>query len=194
MSLDSSPYTAPSSDISTNSSENDSICQLPRVNLLIVFSLIFFSLGIYYYYWMFSRTKIINRVCDRKISPLLSSLVVVLFVGSLILGLYLLFAVRLGWDYDSQIILAESVVNYSCLITSIFWLFAIRDRLHYMCKANKRSSFWMNWFFTFLGAALYLQYKINQVIDHKEYLRNLELNDKFQPSKSFDDGVLRATR
>ncbi|RDH46408.1 DUF4234 domain-containing protein [Zooshikella ganghwensis] len=194
MSLDSSPYTAPSSDISINNAKGEEVFQLPKFSAWGVLFLMIITLGIYYYYWLYSRTKVINRICDRKISSILTGVVLSLFVVSLILSLYRGLTEDSGSPYDLQLALAEAIFNIACSIATLFWLYAIRNRLHYMCKLNKRSAFWMSGFLTFIANAIYLQYKINQVIEHKEHMNKIELNDKFQPSQSFDDGVLRATR
>ncbi|RDH41565.1 DUF4234 domain-containing protein [Zooshikella ganghwensis] len=167
MSLDNSPYATPSSEISISSSGENGICQLPRFSAWMVLLLMIVTLGFYYYYWLYTRTLIINRVCKHKISTSLSGSVIALFVVTLILGIYSIIAERFGLVYDSQIALADSIFNLACSVTSIFWLFTIRNRLHYMCKANKTGPFWMNGLITFFGTAIYLQYKITRLLTIK---------------------------
>ncbi|MBU2713502.1 DUF4234 domain-containing protein, partial [Zooshikella harenae] len=156
MILDKSPYSAPSSEISNHNTGGEGIYQLPRFSAWGVLFLMIITLGIYYYYWLYSRTVIINRICDRKVSSILSGSVLVLFVVSFILSLCQVFAEEIGFTYDLQLAFAEAIFNLASSITTLFWLFAIRNRLHYMCKSNKRSLFWMNGFITFIANAIYL--------------------------------------
>lgn len=141
-------------------SQAHAIQALPRVSVWAVLGLSIISLGLYYTYWLFTRTQIINRLSDKPISPTLVHTV----LGLLMLNLILSFVSGYNPDNeDYQQLASISGLSYSLL--NLFWVFTVRQRLHKMTQAGERSLFWINGIWTFLFQVLYLQFKINEYID-----------------------------
>ncbi len=133
---------------------------LPRVSVWAVLGLSIVSLGLYYTYWLFTRTQIINRLSDKPIPPALVHTV----LGLLMLNLILSFVSGYNPDNEQYQQLASiSGLSYSLL--NLFWVFTVRQRLHKMTQAGERSLFWINGIWTFLFQVLYLQFKINEYIE-----------------------------
>jgi hypothetical protein len=144
----------------TSTSQDHALQALPRVSVWAVLGLSIISLGLYYTYWLFTRTQIINRVIDRPIPMILVHTV----LGLLMLNLILSFVSGYNPDNEQYQQLARiSGLVYS--LFNLFWVFTLRQRLHKMTQAGERSLFWINGIWTFLFQVLYLQFKINEYIE-----------------------------
>lgn len=133
---------------------------LPRVSVWAVLVLSIISLGLYYTYWLFTRTQIINRVTDRPISMILVHSV----LGLLMLNLIVSFVSGYNPENEQYRQLA-GIIGLSYSLLNLFWVFTLRQRLHKMTQAGERSLFWINGLWTFLFQVLYLQFKINEYIE-----------------------------
>lgn len=173
MSSADSPYSAPNSDLSTATYGPEGIYELPRFSAWGVFFLSIVTVGFYYYYWLYRRTLIINRVCDHKISMILPHIILVYIVVSAIYAFYSGYSIAYS-SYEPPLYQYLQPANYFCTFLSYIWLFAIRNRIHYMCILEKTNVFWIGRFFTVIGSNIYLQYKINQMIDHRTFSFNKE--------------------
>jgi hypothetical protein len=145
---------------STTDNHAHALQALPRVSVWAALGLSIVSLGLYYTYWLFTRTQVINRVCDKPISMTLVHTV----LGLLMLNLILSFVSGYNPDNEQYQQLARiSGLVYS--LFNLFWVFTLRQRLHRMTQAGERSLFWINGIWTFLFQVLYLQFKINEYIE-----------------------------
>jgi len=157
---DENPYSAPAAALDTELSTNARMQSLPRFSAWYVFGLSVITLGFYFTYWMFTRTNIINRVHDEKISMNLVYTVLGLLLANLIIsfvsGMY-------PENADYQLLANLSSLAFS--ITSLFWAFTMRNRIHQMSHASNLNSYWMGGIMTFFFQALYMQYKINEYLD-----------------------------
>ncbi|HEY9201118.1 MAG TPA: DUF4234 domain-containing protein [Gammaproteobacteria bacterium] len=152
------PQQDPASTPST--SQGHALQALPRVSVWAALGLSIISLGLYYTYWLFTRTQIINRVTDKPIPMILVHTV----LGLLMLNLILSFVSGYNPDNEDYQQLARiSGLVYS--LFNLFWVFTLRQRLHKMTQAGERSLFWINGIWTFLFQVLYLQFKINEYIE-----------------------------
>ena len=133
---------------------------LPRVSVWAALGLGIISLGLYYTYWLFTRTQIINRVAEKPIPVILVHSV----LGLLMLNLILSFVSGYNPDNEQYQLLA-SITGLIYSLLNLFWVFSMRQRLHQMTQAGERSLFWINGIWTFLFQALYLQFKINEYND-----------------------------
>jgi len=134
--------------------------KLPRFSAWGVFGLSIISLGLYYTYWLFTRTQIINQIQDQKIPMGLAHTVIGLLMVNLI------FSLMSGANPDNEDYRQLASISGLCFnLGNLFWVFIIRQRIHRMTKAGEQSLFWLNGIFTFLFQVLYLQYKINEYID-----------------------------
>ncbi|MGI0116076.1 DUF4234 domain-containing protein [Zooshikella sp. RANM57] len=176
MSSANSPYAAPTSDLALDTFRKEGIYELPRFSACGVFFLTLVTFGLYYYYWMYRRTVIINRVCDRKISMHIPNLVIVYCIVSFIYGIYQNYIIYTSGRIPEPF-LVEYIMQIIFLVLATFWLYNIRNRLNYMFKAKKKDMFWIGGILTFFGNAIYLQYKVNKFIDHTSQNLNQEFNE-----------------
>lgn len=176
MSSTNSPYAAPNSDLSPDTYGEEGVYELPRFSAWGVFFLTLVSFGLYYYYWMYKRTVVINSVCDDKISMHIPYIVIFYGIVSFIYGLYQNYTIHTG-SYMPQFLLVEAFIHIIFLILAVFWLYTIRNRLNYIFQANKTDKFWISGILTFFGTIIYLQYKMNKVIDHQTHSLNQEFKE-----------------
>ncbi|WP_163832268.1 DUF4234 domain-containing protein [Spartinivicinus ruber] len=164
MSVDQSPYAVPNANLVADSSKDNGISQLPRFSAWGVFFLTLITLGIYYYIWMYKRTKVINTVCNKKIPTGLTNTAISLYIINFLMNIYI---GAVGEGVDSSVIMVENIISIVAVILSIIWLYTIRNRLHVIENVSKDSKFWIGGILTFFFSTIYLQYKINQMIDEK---------------------------
>ncbi len=157
------PQPDPSSNNSTTpavDSQRHALQALPRVSVWVALGLSIISLGLYYTYWLFTRTQIINRVTDKPVSMILVHSV----LGLLMLNLIVSFVSGYNPENEQYRQLA-GIIGLSYSLLNLFWVFTLRQRLHKMTQAGERSLFWINGLWTFLFQVLYLQFKINEYIE-----------------------------
>lgn len=151
------PYRAPEAEV-----ENTPTGKLgevfDRFSAWAVLGLSIITFGIYSIYWQYSRTQRINERMTYQISSLFVNIAVFLWAISLIAN---------AGDFLPPIvagILAVGSLGY--LIMYFIWCYKIRSAIHLYVNAEKGSYAWANAFLTIFGP-LYLQYKINKIIDNE---------------------------
>ena len=156
------PYSPPEADLQTINTSN-LIENIPRFSAWGVFGLTVITFGIYYVYWLFTRTKILNKVIDDKISMGLAYTV----IGLLSVNFTLSF--MSGMDPgNTDLVLASNLVNLAYAIANLFWVFTFRNRIHQITNADKEQGYWLGGIMTFFFQVIYLQYKINEYIDNSK--------------------------
>lgn len=157
---DSDPYTSPSAGLETGVTDNKNMQKLPRISTWHVFALNILTLGLYYPYWLYTRSMIINQVHTNKIpSNLINTVLAILIIN-------LLFSLVSGQQTaPDEEKAASSLLSLLYIVSSWYWAFTIRNRIHQMTHAVKHSGYWLNGILTLLFPLLYLQYKINEYID-----------------------------
>lgn len=158
---DNDPYHTPSADLNTEVASNRRMQSLPRLSAWIVFGLTIITLGLYYTYWLFTRTKIINQVHSDKISNGLVSTVLGLLLVNIIISF---FSAAYPDNTDYAMLANLSSIVYS--LSNLYWVFTVRNRIHQMSHANNQTGYWLGGVMTFLFQVLYMQYKINEYIDN----------------------------
>ena len=134
--------------------------KLPRISTWHVFALNILTLGLYYPYWLYTRTMIINQVHTKKIPDSLISTVFAILIINI---LFAFVAGAPAEEQTNQVTLNPLSLMY--IISTWLWAFTIRNRIHQMTHAVKHSGYWLNGILTVLFPLLYLQYKINEYID-----------------------------
>ena len=160
MPSNSDPYNTPAADLQAGLTDNTPIKRLPRISVWYVFALNILTLGLYYPYWLYTRSSIINQLLTNKIPLNLISTVLGLFLINLVFS-FMSGSQPDNLDYKT----ASSLSTLIYSISTLFWAFAIRNRLHQMSHASKKSEDWISAILIILFQMLYLQYKINQYID-----------------------------
>lgn len=150
-----------------------SFAAFPRVSPTLTLVLTLVTLGFYVPWWLYTRTRVLNRLCPQKpVSSLLTALC---------LGAYIMLMV-LAWQMPEHVSFQEiftnpelqNVVSAASFVglLQIIWLVVFCQRLNLCTQAAPGHSLHANYAilvltnFLILNVA-YLQYKINQAIDSK---------------------------
>lgn len=129
---------------------------------LILFSLITF--GIYTWWWMYSRSVILNSVLpeEQRINTNFMHLCLGGFVVTLLL------AIAAGFQLDN--ISLQNTVNILSLalnILVIVWVLHFRRGVHFLLGQDK-TAYHMNLFWTLLFQVFYMQHKLNLIRAHSQ--------------------------
>ena len=157
---DSDPYNTPDSALEVQITDNKQMQSLPRISTWVVFGLNILTIGLYYPYWLYTRSQIINQVQAHKIPSNLIHTVLGLFLVSLV------FSFMSGSQADNlDYKMASNLFTLIYSISALFWTFILRDRIHKMSHANQQGGYWLSGLMVVLFQMLYLQYKINEYLD-----------------------------
>lgn len=129
---------------------------------LIVFSVA--TLGIYTWWWMYSRSVMLNEVLppERHINTGFMRLCISGFAATLMV------AVAAGFQPDN--IALESTVNILSLVLNImviFWVLHFRRAANYLLGETETPHH-LNLFWTLLFQVFYMQHKINMIRSHNQ--------------------------
>lgn len=157
-------YSAPEAELTKTGGEKFTI--LPRFSTQFVFLLTIVSFGIYPVYWMYSRSKKINLVIpENKISNVFIVTCPLLVVLSFVLGFAAGIMEETGSGAAAGVSAANAAVSLIYWGFCVAWAFTIADRLELIARSEKME--WVNIgkVGTFFLSTLYLNYKINQILD-----------------------------
>lgn len=173
MSDTNNPYLTPEANLvneATDSSGVAAIKQFPRFTTWAVVGLAIITLGIYGYYWLYSRTKILNRLIpENPIAKWLPATTIGLMLLYWVMSLLPLFL--MGGDMMSPessmsgLMIIAPIVNIAVLILFLMWIFGFRSRINQITGAQKGNMFWLGGILTFFINVYYFQYKINEMHD-----------------------------
>jgi uncharacterized Tic20 family protein len=161
------PYSTPSADLHVPLSDNsiEAIKKIPRFSTWAVVGLSIITLGIYSYYWLYSRTKMLNSLLvdsNNKIPSGLTLSIIILAIINFFLSLYPLFN---AGQVSSAIDGLSMFISIIGVILFLVWAFSFRKRLNTLSNSQKGERFWLGGILTFLINVYYFQYKINQIHD-----------------------------
>jgi len=175
MSEVNNPYSAPEANLvneATDGSGVAAIKQFPRFTTWAVVGLAFITLGIYGYYWLYSRTKILNKLIpENPIAKWLPVTTISLMLLYWVISLApLLFMGGDMMDPSASssmggIMLIAPLVNIAVLVLFLMWIFGFRSRINQITGAQKGNMFWLGGILTFFINVYYFQYKINEMHD-----------------------------
>ena len=149
------PYKTPEAQL-VLPAKDKRINNFKRFSAWGVLGLTIITLGIYSYYWMYSRAKIINSIHEDKISPIL------IFTFLIVVALYY----ALSFFSESQVaVLASLPIMLAYLVLYIAVIFKIRNRLQDIINSSSSRRYKLGVVLTFFFYAIYLQYKINECLD-----------------------------
>lgn len=151
---------------------------LPRVELLLLLIFTFFTLGTYTFYWLHTRTQLLNRLLpEHKIASQMIVLGVVAAVVYL-LGIYQFMAgLSAVVDMNNMETLTASpeyarLSNYVLFYNMVMlaWAFLFCMRLNQLNASQRNDALYANYGYLFvihliLVATVYMQYKVNQLKD-----------------------------
>lgn len=156
----SNPYKTPEASVDTSQGGKLSGV-FERFSAWGVFGLSLITLGIYPLYWLYTRTTQLNIHTREPISSgFVFSTLILYFMG-------LMGNIADALEWNVEITLALALAGMVGTIMFIVWAFKIRNRIHDLVGANNGDSKWFSAVLTFFLNSLYLQYKINCLIDEE---------------------------
>lgn len=155
-----SPYSTPSANLFETKKGANALSEFKRVSTWKVFFLSLITFGIYIYYWIYSRTKILNKL--PSVEPIGN-----VFMNSVIV--FLILSCILGWftkvNTDSSLLALSQVVSFAASALAIIWCFKFKNRLNTFISNNIGNGSMLTPIMTFFFQVLYLSYKLNENID-----------------------------
>lgn len=155
------PYDAPKADLAVQDEQAESLAIFPRFSTWFVFLLSFATLGLYILYWLYNRSRILNRL--KGISPI-SDTFIFLTLGFNVVSI----PVNIGEAFVNQnqeYILASNILYIVSTLLLLIWAFKFRHRLNDFLQKSPYPTSRLGPVFTFLFQSLYLSYKINQNLE-----------------------------
>ncbi|MFV8782527.1 hypothetical protein ACNKU7_08910 [Microbulbifer sp. SA54] len=151
------PYSAPTADLNVAATTSDDLISdnFRRFSAWWVFLLSIVTLRIYTVYWIIINARTLNRIQSNPIAPIWLLLMVIFLASSYVL------------EYAfPQMEWAIAATNIAYLVTLLTSLFKVKNRLQDLMTESTSSPSNLSSVLTFLFDAIYLQYKINEHIDH----------------------------
>lgn len=145
--------------------------RFPRMELLLVLILTLVTMGTYTYYWLFTRTQILNQLIPEK--PI-SNVFVSLCIAGFIVLLFTLFSVPEASSIEElqELGVYNKVAGMIMVLNGLLlaWGLLFCQRLNMLSQKENRDALYANYLYLILAHllivnTLYLQYKINQLID-----------------------------
>ncbi|MCX4028252.1 hypothetical protein H0A36_06150 [Endozoicomonas sp. SM1973] len=151
----SNPYAAPDASLNSNKAI-ENISEFPRFSAWGVFFFMMFFGFIYYPVWFHKRTKVLNSITQRPISGVLTGIALVGYVA-MILSLFFISGLAS--------LALVGFISLTMTVVYIIWLYAFRNRLNELTGSKRGDKYFAGGIKTFFFTNIYLQYKINQIID-----------------------------
>lgn len=152
------PYKAPEAQVEAPAT-GDLNQVFDRFSAWGVFGLSIITFGIYTIYWLYTRTQRVNDRTESDISWAFVNATIVIYAIS--------FLSSFGELISPEVAMVLSLASLVAWIMMIVWAFKIRAAIHEYVNATKGNYDWANAFLTFFFSSLYLQYKINKIIDNQ---------------------------
>ena len=152
------PYATPKAELIEKPQQ--AIERFERFSTWYVLGLTLVTFSVYYIYWLYQRTRILNQITQNKIGDGFIQLTVFLFFLSLLFSVGEIFQVQ-----DQSYILMSDALGILSGIFELVWVFKFRNRLvdDVIDGENPRAE--VGPVLTFFFQIFYLQYKINRQID-----------------------------
>ncbi|HWV15758.1 MAG TPA: DUF4234 domain-containing protein [Cellvibrio sp.] len=156
-------YSAPQSDVTAVLDTSNEIEIFPRISAWMVFFLMIPTLGLYYYYWLYSRTKLVNSLPNRSLSTTIPTIMFSLAILSL--------PISILQNVNKELVILAVVSGIISLVNLVFiliTLFSFRGALQHILQSSGASDSNLSGIKTFFFGAIFLQYRINKAIDEKK--------------------------
>lgn len=153
-------YSAPQSDVTPEVDRTNQIEIFPRMSAWVVFLLAIPTIGFYPYYWLYSRSQLMNTLPNRTL-PMTPPLIMLILAA-----LSLLISMLSSVYKDSTIFsIISAFINVMNVIFYILTTFGLRRELQNIIRVSGVSVSQIGPIKSFFFSAIYLQYKINECID-----------------------------
>jgi Domain of unknown function (DUF4234) len=156
------PYAPPKSNVEV-SSHVTTVEAFPRFSAWWVLLLTVATVGIYPLYWLYTRTRILNCILPSRAIPIglavaAAGLLAADCAGGFVKGIY---------PDDLAVRAMSTVIGLSLNVVNLVWVFMLRNRLNEHFVSHRGDRYWLGGVLTFFFQVLYLQYKLNQLIDRE---------------------------
>lgn len=152
------PYSAPLSLLAQE--DGNPLDDFKRFSAWGVFGLLVVTVGIYYVYWLYTRSQVLAQYKELEISPILINVVLAAYAGIFAFSFYL--GMNPG---DARLISVVNILQAVMTIANLIWLFTFRSRLNKLSGLKRGDGGWAGPILTFFFHVIYLQYKINKIKD-----------------------------
>ncbi len=161
----------PENDLSVTSSSAgiEKIKEIKRLSTWAVVAFAMISFGIYTFYWLFSRTKILNSNLpeDDRIASWIPIVGIVSFALYFILSIVPpLFLISTNPELVSILMGVGGVIGLVYFVVFLVWIFKFRSRLNLLSGSTSGEKLWLGGVLTFILNVMYFQWKINQIHDY----------------------------
>ncbi len=158
-------YDPPKSDLASSTDDRfGNIAVFSRFNTVYTIILAFLTLGLYFPYWLYTRTLKLNAIVKRQTSLVFMRIAVLLYVATYALYFAQGYFEAVG-DEQGLLQYIEITTNSMDLISNlllVIWVYKFRNRLN---ETFGGPEFRMGLVLPFFFSIFYLQYKINELID-----------------------------
>lgn len=162
------PYVTPQANLFEVKKSACVLTEFKKVSTWTVFFLSFITLGIYNKYWIYSRTKILNKL--PSVEPIGD-----VFINSTIISWILSFLLNFAKGFmpsstDVSTIFSILLVGLSLAgtVLPIIWAFKFKNRLKIFANVYISNTIYFGGIMTFFFQTLYLSYKLNESIKNME--------------------------
>lgn len=155
------PYQPPQSDVSLPDTRENSIEIFGQFSTWAVFGLSIITLGIYNIYWLYTRTRLLNKL--KYVDPVSENFMKIttaIYVLSMPLGFIDGFLAQYPY-----ILLLTKLVSATGTIMALVWVFMFRNQLNSFLYQSDKPTSKLGPVMTFLFQIIYLSYKVNENIE-----------------------------
>jgi uncharacterized membrane protein (DUF373 family) len=155
------PYESPQADLSIPEEQSDRLDIFQRFSTWYVFGLALVTMNLYIFYWLYSRTKTLNRLKD--ISPIGDAFMfstIIINIVSLLLSLG-----GVIFENNNEYVLMSNITSIIAGALLLVWAFKFRHRLNDFLEQHQHPHREAGPVFTFLFQTLHLSYKINENLE-----------------------------
>jgi threonine/homoserine/homoserine lactone efflux protein len=162
-----------------NNSENDlsavsssagieKIKEIERFSAWGVLGLSMITFGFYTFFWLFSRTKILNEKLpeEDRIASWIPIVGVVAFLLYFVLSIGPALIISSSPELAAVLMGIGAIIGLVYMVVFLIWIFKFRSRLNLLSGSHSGEKLWLGGILTFLANVLYFQWKINQIHDH----------------------------
>ena len=153
-------FEAPKANLSTPVTNNP-ILELQRFSAWGVFGLSIITLGLYFIYWMFTRTKQINMLSKVAKANIVA---LYIYIGSSVISNISQYVLDPTNMVVAIVILIAGVAG---IVAYIMTVFSARKALQEVINEGSQEEVKLGGILTFFFSAIYFQYKINEAIDNQ---------------------------
>jgi len=146
----------------------EKIKEIERLTTWAVFGLSMITFGFYTFFWLFSRTKILNQNLheEDRIASWIPIVGVISFILYFALSIGPALMISSNPELAATLMGIGGIIGLVYIIMFLVWIFKFRSRLNLLSGSHSGETFWLGGILTFFANILYFQWKINQIHDH----------------------------